>query len=691
MTGAPSPRHLLVVAPQCASMKRLVRLKEASSALHAALADGELGDCAPGLPDGRSLINGDRLTSNWIRTLVGDAIRHAADRRASLVLALLGHGFVPGSTTTLHLMGADSTEEDTTDRAVNVGGLLAAAANNPAIPSVIGIIDTCHAAGALPASQDLAAGASNGRSRLALLMASSVNQSADDLRFSRALAELIRAGIPGAGALLGVDETLRSLRGTVVGQDVTGFLHDGDHFAREPIWISRNAHHREVAPGGLRGPLADEELVAAFGALAGHGSVPALPFDVKSCLASLAELKGQVPSAARDRAVVAVDCLLTALRTVEFLRGWLGADLTTAGLRHALRLLLASEERTLTTVPDTTDVGILDQLTFDFPMSKGSCRPSVAEFVVRLSHAAGRDLAAPELHRWAHAIHAQQEVNDAVARMLDSTEELPLRLVVGLDSSLTGGWPESLSGWLLRLRDGKLLGRRDFACPSPDRRGTETAVEAAVTWAESQAEELERPLRRLDIAAPSGLLIDWRPEEAGEVLRYGVQYDVVLHWSRRLVPDPLLRRLQSAVQDRWEAIAAYASGVPVDWLTQGDTEERQSLRGHLRDGRYQRGIGLTQHAGLDDELMDMLLSCTPVLLWPHVAEGFPAGRHRCLESHWMTLPEGLGHAYRRRWRGEDAVDVADLRAVWDDREWLRFCRLVRTTVPPVQTAIEEAS
>ncbi|WP_406456574.1 hypothetical protein OG782_30895 [Streptomyces sp. NBC_00876] len=681
-------RHLLVLAPQCASMLHLTRLTEAASALHAALGHAELGGCDPALPGGRSLFAGEPLTSNWIRMLIREAIQHAADCRASLVLALLGHGFVPGSTNRMYLMGADSTE-DATESAVDVGELLAAAANKAGIPSVLGIIDTCHAAGALPPAQELAAGAGNGSTRLAVLMASSLGQPAVDLSFSRALAGLIREGLPGAGPVLRVDDVKQEVSRLCVGQNVTLAQHDGDPFATEHIWVARNRRDQDTDPGGLLGPLAREELTEAFGAL-GTGTPPlGAVGDMASVLDSLASLKGLPQSAARDRTVVAVDCRLIAMRTVVFLRDWLGGELTTARLRHALRVLLASERRTLAApVPEFTDVAILDRLAFDFPIARKSCRPSVAEFVVRLALASGKDLDAPELHVWARSVHAQQELNDAVTKVLDDREDQQLRLAVSLDSSLTGGWPEAVSAWL--LQDGELLDRQDFGCPTVDREGAEAAIEEAAIWAEGHAEALGRRLRWLDVAAPSGVLLEWRPEEAGESLRFGVQYDVVVHWSRRLAPDPLLRRIQGALNERWEEIAA-CTGVPVDWLDDSDTADRPPLRDRLRDGRYRRGIGLMHRTGIDDQLMEILLSYTPVLLWPRGAEGFPADRHGCLEPQWLTMPEGLGHAYQRRWRGEYAGHFADLRAVWDDRAWLNFCRLVRSTVPPVQNTIKEAS
>ena len=53
-----------------------------------------------------------KLSSDEIRATVEDAIRYAGDQGATLVLALLGHGFTPGDAPTLYLMGTDAVEGD---------------------------------------------------------------------------------------------------------------------------------------------------------------------------------------------------------------------------------------------------------------------------------------------------------------------------------------------------------------------------------------------------------------------------------------------------------------------------------------------------------------------------------------------------------------------------------------------------
>ncbi|MER5730742.1 hypothetical protein ABT084_20825 [Streptomyces sp. NPDC002138] len=666
-------RHVLVVAPQCLPMGRLTRLEQAAAGLYAALADASLGACEPGLPDGRGgLVTGDALTSRAVLDTVGEAIDHAAAHRATLVLAFLGHGFAAGRTSTLHLMCADSTE-DLRHGAVNVSDLLIRAVDHPGVDGVLGIVDTCHAAGAPPALPDLAGGARGGRTRLGLLMASALGQPAVDLAFSRHLTTLMGEGLPGAGATLSVSDAREALRAVLVGQNVSGFGYDADG---EPLWVARNARVREGLLGGLGGRLAGEELTESLAALDPPLPVPDGAPDLRAALRCRADLLLRPPGPDRERALRAVDGLLVAVRTVAFIRSWIGAELTTARLRHALYSMLAAEGRLPATAPHLTDVGIIDELTFNHPATDRDGRTTVARFVTLLAQVCGKDPRGPELRAWAERIEAPVEVNDAIEHTARRTDGQRLGLVVSLHSSLIGDWPEVLDGWL--LLDGSVIHHEQFASDTGDRKGAEGAVEEAVLWAEDHARPLELPLKRLDLAVPSGLLLSWRPEEAGAAMLLGIRYDVRLHWSSRLTPDAALRSIEPVVAARWEAIARCQGSTPVDWLGHEDLTDAQTLRGHLRVGRYARGIGLTRDPGADARLLELLLAYTPVLLWPHTGAGFPEERHGSLDRDWWAMPGALARAYRERWRGADGADLADLRAVWDDEDWLRFCRLIRT-------------
>ncbi|MGW4203983.1 vWA-MoxR associated conflict system protein [Streptomyces sp. NPDC004726] len=686
MTGEPIGRHVLVVAPQCASMERLERLDESAAALYAALTDASLGGCAPGLPGGATaLLTGDALTSATVTATVHRATAYAAQRGAVLVLAFLGHGFVPGQGGTLRLMSTDS-EEDVRLGSVNVVELLTDALDHPGIPGVLAVIDTCHAAGALPAAQDLTAGTRHGSSRLALLMGSSRDQAAVDLAFSRALTALLGTGIPGAGANLSPRGVRDALSGVLVGQNVTSLEFEGT--SAPPLWIARNAAHRAALPGGLGGRLAHEELTEALRDL--HPAIPVPGAGVQEAERCLVELGGTPPSPARDRALRAVGRLLVAVRTVTFLRAWIGGDLTTNAMRHALHTMLAADRRVPAADLPITDVAIVDELTFNHT-GRGDGLRDLTRFVALLAHGCGKSLDGPELHAWGREIGASPAlVNEAARYGASEVAKHRLALVVSLHSSLVGEWPETLDAWL--LRDGSMLCREQFPNESADRRGAEAALETAAVWALDHARNLALPLKRLDIAAPSGLLLDWRPEEAGKEMLFGVRFDVRLHWSERLNPDAVLRGIEDTLLDSWETMEGCDKGAPVDWLVHDDVLDQPTLRGRLRSGRYTRGIGLTQHPGADARLLELLLPYTPVLLWPHTRAGFPKERHGCLDAGWGAMPEALYRAYRDRWKGcatGDLTDLADLRAVWDGPEWLRFCWFFRSA--PAARAIDEGT
>ncbi|MFE1409677.1 hypothetical protein ACFW6F_02470 [Streptomyces sp. NPDC058746] len=691
MTAGPNPRrHALVIAPQCRSMPRLESLEPAALDLDKVLRDGALGGCAAGLPGGESLFAGEGLTSGQILDLVERAVEHAADHNAVLVLAVLGHGFAVGSTGTLRLM-ADDSEEEVRRKALDVSALLAMAADHHGVGGLIGIIDTCHAAGAIPAASEITRGSRNGRTRLSLLMASSSSQLAYDLTLSRELTSLLRRGVPVDEEALSVTRVAQELRRYVKGQDVTFAHHDGDPLADEPLWLARNARHRGSSPGVLSGPLAAEELAAALGGLRPPVAVPRArdTAAVRALVRHLEDLGADRSDGAWERAWEAADHLHVAVRTVEFLREWIGSELTTPRIRRALCSLLASERRSSRGTPAScgTDVEVLDYLAFDHPVAHDDCRPWVTRFVLVLARAAGRSDQDPALVRWAEEIKARQELNDAVQYARSRHDGQRLSLVASLHASVAGDWPQTLETWM--LLDGEVSGRNTFSCLPPaatgcpaDRESVEEALEGAVLWARSEAEKLELPLTRIHVAVPSALLATWRPEESGSALLLGVHHDVVMHWSERLAPSLLLRLTEAAVSARWTAIEQHtAASAPLDWLSEQETADPRALgarlaRGQLRTG----GMGLVRRPAADKGgLLDLLLAYTPVLVWPQSATGFGPSLHGQLDDHWRTLPDSLLDSYRCEWSGAPGQDIAVLRLVWDDRDWLAFCNRLRTS------------
>ncbi|MEU9169547.1 hypothetical protein AB0D34_17345 [Streptomyces sp. NPDC048420] len=674
-------RHVVVLGAQCAAMEHLDRLEESATLLHSVLADPSLGGCAPGLRDGRSLVLGAELTGARIGELLREAYRFAGERGAVLVVALLGHGFTPGGTSSLYYMGTDSRPE-VRDAAVEVGPLLRDAADQDGVQGVVCVTDTCHAGAAMPSSRDLAAGVRGGSTRLAVLMSCGAAQPARDLGLSRELTALLQQGESQGGRFIGVGTAARALRGRVVGQNVGYAVWDGHPFAQEPMWLVRNARHPafSVPPRtGVLGPRSREELATALAALDPPLTRSQLPTGLEEASGLLALLADRPADHLTQRAVRAVDGLVVSLRTVNLLSEWLGSAVTTAHLYRALGAVLTAEAEVPRSRPRPTLPDVVDHVVHEHPVTDPDCRRWLTHFVVMLGLEADQNPEDPVVQQWARSIDASVQLNDALLFARARRENRQLTLVVSLHASLTGDWPDSLDAWL--LREGTVVGHEQFPAAAADRASAEDALDDAVIWADGEAEELGISLRRVDVALPTALLLSWRPEESGLGVRLGHQYEVVLHWSGRLAPTRLQRKLRRTVEDRWERMLACNADVPLDWLDRHAVQNRERLYDELHKGRYSRGIVLLHHPGDDEPLVELLLSYTPVFLWPQ-RDGDRAAWRDGLDRYWPTMPAGLTHAYRRSWLGDRREAVADLRAVWDSGEWLAFCRSVAHPVLP---------
>jgi len=668
----PPRRHLLIIAPQCRAKGPLEHLEEAAYALHDVLADEAMGNCEPGLRDGSSILFGDR-TNREILAAAEEAIEHASAHGATLILALLGHGDTPGDAATLYLMGHDAQEGDRSG--VEVGRLLRDATEKQGINGVIAIVDTCFAVNALPRLDELTHGLRGGRVQLALLMASSATEQAFGLRFSQALAALFREGLPDAGSRLRVADVKEKLQQRVPGQTVNQFDYDADPSAFSALWLACNTWHDDAQLEDLIGAKGRHELRAARRALDPGSPLRDKPWNADTLRTVQDELAGSSGSDQRGQARRAVTNARIALTTVRFLHARIGRQhLSTSRLRQALATLWA-EEGWLSPVPARlTDVEAVDHVAFGHPEPHRDCREWISKFVWLMLSEANVAEADDELWRWARAINAWQQMTDAIESVRKIREREHLRLVIRLPS-LAGDWPESLEAWL--YWDEQQRGHESFPCETVNRLGTEKALNEVLGWAHEAAEDLGA-LRRVDIAIPSALLLSWQPEQAevGSEHEYlGVTHDVFTHWSQRLSPPRTQWWIRKAAEERLEKISSCNSDkAPLDWIAELDGREHSTLREDLKRGQYMRAVGLAQHPGTDTGLMDLLLQYIPILLWPQTENGFPAERQGRIDLHWGLLPKGFLTAYRKRWRREEAGDLADLRAVWDDLDWLEFCR-----------------
>jgi hypothetical protein len=671
-------RHALVIASQNDEMGHLDQLDGAARDLDVVLRDSEIGACAPGLRDGESLLAG-QLTAETIRAGILEAIGYAGEKRATLVLALLGHGFSPENNPALYYMGWRSRNGVPLE-AVDVRALLSGAADHPGVRSVIAIIDTCTAAAGIPAN--IAAGTQNGKTGLALLMAAPVGRPAYDLGMSRELTGLLRAGLPGDDATLRLEVIGRRVQAALDAQDLRGFSYPGDLHAG-PMWLARNRQADSALKAGSYG---DAALAAALRPLAGHRPLPASLSELRGLHAELSAQLHQQRTAAEPgltvvdlgRAVRVTDSLIAAHRAAALLREHLPDALDDISLRRALVIASGSLDAVKARSPlSVTDAVELAALNFPFRREPDS-RPQLARLVVALAAGAEIDPGRRDLKdEWAASVGPVEAYNDALRERKENPVSRRFRLVVSYDA-LAGEWPLGVRAWVLYA--GRECGKNDEITCTADQPGAEAALVAAVSWAEEEAAALGEGLGRIEIAMPATRLLDWQPEMVRyNGARLGLNYTVVLRWSRRLERTQEMRGYNGNVRKRLADLPRQPKSSRVHWLGPHEVSDQRTLSDHLAMGRYAPASGLMARPRQDTEqdaaLVDLLLRYLPIVLWPQGPSLGVAHRRR-VAIRWQWLPDDFLTAYRARWAGQDEKKpdlIADIRAVWDDDEWLRFC------------------
>ncbi|MGW2384259.1 hypothetical protein [Streptomyces sp. YU58] len=671
MTSSSTPRHLLVIAPQCQDLGPLDGLEDVADSLHAALLERWVGDCEeppPGIP---SLLSGPDVMQTQVEKAVRDAAERAGEARAVLVLAFLGHGTTLGDVPRLSFMASDS-RQDTPTTVVNLGDLLTQALDTPGVEGVVAVVDTCRAGGAAPDLAPHGAGVRQGVTRLSLLMSVGVTEDAHGLAFSRGLVQVLRDGVPGAGEFLSADVVCDTVNAAV--HTAARFVvADGASIGPRP-WLARNTRHR---PGGgpLLGPLGEEELRWALEPLG--ETVPPGPWGTVADLERIRPaLRGPAahPHALAYAARV-LDRLSDTVRTTDLLRSWPGAPLTSDRLRRAFRAAAGSA------APRSSGGELLrdcvEFLRLRAPRTGTGSLAPLAAFVAALATEDGLDRTTPRLSAWATALDAGVELNDAFAAQALRTAEGRLRLVISLHAAVADDWPETLQVWLLDRNTS--LAHEEFDC-SPTQSGVEDRFVAVLRWATRQARCTGAQLKRVDIAAPAPLLARWRPEETRLGTRLGVRYDIVLRWSERLYPQAHLGWINDLARERLAAMKS-DSGAPLDWLDEEATGRAEELTAKLEDGWYERALALSHRPDRLEEVLEPLLAFAPIVLWPHAPGSLPPDSRAGVERHWDRLPGEFSAAYRTAWRQggerdgapEGHCDLALLRSVWLDEEWLDFC------------------
>ncbi|MEU3992011.1 hypothetical protein AB0F24_27270 [Streptomyces platensis] len=679
MTLAAPPRHLLVIAPQCPDLGFLDGLEEVADSLHTTLRDHWVGGCEDASPGMNSLLYGPSVVQAQIEKAVRDAAQRAGQAQAVLVLAFVGHGTTLGNVPRLFLMAGDSRSDEPTT-VVNVGELLTQALDTQGVQGVIALVDTCHAGGATPDIASLDAGVRQGATRLSLLMSVGVSENAYGLAFTRGLVRVLRHGISGAGELLSSEDVRRAVNeATNTGARLV--VADGDPVGRHP-WLARNVRHRQGG-GTLLGPVGEEDLRWALLPLGEE--VSPLPISTPADLEDLRQRlhsrrQGGVGSTdVVTLALRVIDGLVDSIRTIDLLLSWPGNRLTTSRLKRAGRAAGGSTVYSPDAIGSDLLRACVESLRLRAPRVGGSNTAPLATFIATLAMEDGLGPDTPELSAWARAVGAVVELNDSFAALTEQVEASRLRLVVSLHAALADEWPETLLAWL--LDHGEQVARAEFPC-TPTQSGVEQQLAKVLKWASRQATQAGAQLKRIEIAAPSSLLVRWRPEETNLGVRLGVRHEVVLRWSDRLCPPDHLFWINDYARERLTAMKAdCGNGAPVDWLGQHEISHLEELTKRLQNGAYEGALALSHRPNRLEEFMQHLLAYAPIVLWPESEGDLPMASRESVERYWDQLPGEFSVAYRHTWQehagqgdpAEGRANLARLRSVWHDTEWLDFC------------------
>lgn len=452
------------------------------------------------------------------------------------------------------------------------------------------------------------------------------------------------------------------------------------HIHRGPTVASPPTSAGKQQAAVLSDSYGTRELADVLGVLLDGRKIPA-----RWTSTALARLRGEVDAAPASeykiRASRMLDSLVTARKTTVFLRSFMADRLTEQGLARALAHIAGNGALPLSDAAGlVTEADYVEFVALNYPVVERSCGRQVARFVLYLVAEAGLDACNPLLTEWAQDIGALPAFNTEVEARLAWAADHRLRLVVSLHYGLAGDWPESLGAWI--LLDGQFHGHEDFPSTTADQQGAEQALADAVDWAWEKAEELGLNLRRIEVAVPTPILVHWRPEEVLYAQRLGVDYEVFTRWSQRLDQRPAARRLNRSVRKRLADIAACGPGKRMQWLSIRGLGDLARLSKDFEDGVYSRAIGLAEHPGENTDVLDVVLTFTPILLWPRT-EYLGKDHQAMIDAYWGTLPVGFLRAYRDSWGSTDHDGdhadadrrlIADVHFVWDDEDWLNFCR-----------------
>lgn len=393
----------------------------------------------------------------------------------------------------------------------------------------------------------------------------------------------------------------------------------------------------------------------------------------------------------RIRALRILDSFEIARTTKDFLYSFMGDKVTEPGLAQALESITSSDLLSLDSIASLESAAnIIEFAALNYPRSDSSCARQLARFVAHVVTDAQMNTADPRLLAWAKDIDALAAFNTEAHHCRSQAPGKRLRLIVSLHHALPGDWPRTLDAWL--LVDNRIREHRNFGSPDADRQGTEKAIRDALDWAMEISRILGRELMRIEVAVPGHIMLNWNPEEVVYGQRLGVNFDVVTRWSQRLDQRPFARRLDWMVRKRLSDISAGGSSSRMHWISAQGAADLSQLKDNFEKGVYSLAVGLAERPEDSTEVLDAILTFTPIVLWPR-AQSLSEKHRVTIDAHWEKLPSGFLDAYRAHWRG-NAIDhhelIAEIRFAWDDEDWLNFCQDL-TTSPGDEQGIEPRS
>jgi hypothetical protein len=363
--------------------------------------------------------------------------------------------------------------------------------------------------------------------------------------------------------------------------------------------------------------------------------------------------------------------LCEVLEAAAFVRAWMPHALSSGNLRAALMVTFTGRQP----CRGTTDTDYFAHVFLHrLPASRqADWRTTLFDFIVTLALGAGLDVRQSKFRAWADRVIGPVATNDVLDKAENRRIPQRWRLRLSLHGPLKDDWPEQVTAWLF---DGEIEHPLDPRECQPSQSGVEAVISELVAEATDRAIGSGDELAQVEIAVPTSLLVRWRPEEIAVVSMIGLHHNVVVRWSGRLGSREMLLEAPR----RWPYIERQGPAGGLDWLEREQTLDLKTVQKRLANGTWQGGVGLRFLPERCDDLLDKLLTFSPVLLWPDVEACGWDGIEQELHNCWESLPDALAEAYRGSWKEEsEPSPLAVVRAVWDDPQWLAFChRYLRT-------------